>query len=212
MQKKVERPLTTEFFVISCSKCLISDLQNVEPWLKDYLEKPRLVSTLGRKTSRGAGELGVEEMIPGLAQLSMYYSQTFLEDSDRRQPAASSSVHGNRWRQKSSFEFSYLGSFKTVKLFLQGVSFNILLQVNVNIDVSWTKSKKLECLTNHFLPLTHTNDEEKKKVKGERYTTKPRWYHITFWSLISLFLLYVVLTSLISFGILPNFNQKEFEI
>ena len=54
------------------------------------------MSTLGRKTSRGAGELGVEEMIPGLAQLSMYYSQTFLEDSDRRQPAVSSSVHGNR--------------------------------------------------------------------------------------------------------------------
>ena len=82
------------------------------------------------------------------------------------------------------------------------------MQVNVNIDVSWKKSKKLECLTNHFLLLTHTNDEEKKKVKGERYTTKPRWYHITYWSLISLYLLYVVSIRRISYSTLLDRRRE----
>ena len=72
---------------------------NTGPRLKDYLEKPRLVSTLGRKTSRGAGlgqeEVSVEELVPGLAQLTMYYSQTFLDTGDKRRES-NNSTHGNR--------------------------------------------------------------------------------------------------------------------
>ena len=45
--------------------------------VKDYLEKPRLVSTGGRRPSQ-MEQLTVEQMIPGLAQLSQYYNQTFL--------------------------------------------------------------------------------------------------------------------------------------
>lgn len=51
------------------------------PRLKDYLEKPRLVSTNGRRPSQ-LGDLSVEELIPGLAQLSSYYNQTFLSSCD----------------------------------------------------------------------------------------------------------------------------------
>jgi len=51
------------------------------PRLKDYLEKPRLVSTNGRRPSQ-MGELSVEQLIPGLAQLSNYYNQTFLSSCD----------------------------------------------------------------------------------------------------------------------------------
>ena len=73
---------------------------NSGPRLKDYLEKPRLVSTLGRKTSRGAGlgqeEVSVEELVPGLAQLTMYYSQTFLDKAGDKRGEANNSAHGNR--------------------------------------------------------------------------------------------------------------------
>jgi len=51
------------------------------PRLKDYLEKPRLVSTNGRRPSQ-LGEMSVEQLIPGLAQLSSYYNQTFLNSCD----------------------------------------------------------------------------------------------------------------------------------
>jgi len=51
------------------------------PHLKDYLEKPRLVSTKGRRPSQ-LEELSVEQLIPGLAQLSSYYNQTFLNSCD----------------------------------------------------------------------------------------------------------------------------------
>jgi len=57
---------------------------NVEmdgPRLKDYLEKPRLVSTNGRRPSQ-VEDLSVEQLIPGLAQLSSYYNQTFLSACD----------------------------------------------------------------------------------------------------------------------------------
>ena len=55
-------------------------MEEVEgPRLKDYLEKPRLVSTGGRRPSQTA-QLTVEQMIPGLAQLSQYYNQTFLSN------------------------------------------------------------------------------------------------------------------------------------
>ena len=55
------------------------------------------MSTLGRKASRaalGQEELSVEEMVPGLAQLTQYYSQTFLDEGDKRR--TSNSAHGNR--------------------------------------------------------------------------------------------------------------------
>ena len=71
---------------------------NTGPRLKDYLEKPRLVSTLGRKASRGSlgqEEVTVDDMVPGLAQLTMYYSQTFLDTGDKRREA-NNSAHGNR--------------------------------------------------------------------------------------------------------------------
>lgn len=51
------------------------------PRLKEYLEKPRLVNTNGRRPSQ-MGELSVEQLIPGLAQLSSYYNQTFLSSCD----------------------------------------------------------------------------------------------------------------------------------
>jgi len=57
---------------------------NVEmdgPRLKDYLEKPRLVSTNGRRPSQ-VEDLSVDQLIPGLAQLSSYYNQTFLSACD----------------------------------------------------------------------------------------------------------------------------------
>ena len=54
---------------------------NDGPKLKDYLEKPRLVSTAGRRPSMQQ-DLSVEQLIPGLAQLSMYYNQTLLSTND----------------------------------------------------------------------------------------------------------------------------------
>jgi len=51
------------------------------PRLKDYLEKPRLVSTNGRRPSQ-LEEPSVDQLIPGLAQLSSYYNQTFLSSCD----------------------------------------------------------------------------------------------------------------------------------
>jgi len=71
---------------------------NTGPRLKDYLEKPRLVSTLGRKASRGSlgqEEVTVDDMVPGLSQLTMYYSQTFLDTGDKGREA-NNSAHGNR--------------------------------------------------------------------------------------------------------------------
>ena len=53
---------------------------NNGPKLKDYLEKPRLVSTGGRRPSK-VEDMSVEQMFPELAQLSQYYNQTFLSDS-----------------------------------------------------------------------------------------------------------------------------------
>ena len=66
------------------------------PRLKDYLEKPRLVSTNGRRPSQVGfyhlyllnllifqlEEPSVDQLIPGLAQLSSYYNQTFLSSCD----------------------------------------------------------------------------------------------------------------------------------
>jgi len=49
------------------------------PKLKDYLEKPRLVSTGGRKPSKLEED---DQIIPGLAQLTNYYNQTFLNNND----------------------------------------------------------------------------------------------------------------------------------
>jgi len=46
------------------------------PRLKDYLDKPRLVSTMGRRPSKADGS--VDELIPGLSKLTSYYKQTFL--------------------------------------------------------------------------------------------------------------------------------------
>ena len=57
------------------------------------------MSTLGRKASRGAlaqEEVSVEELVPGLAQLTMYYSQTFLDTAGDKRREASHSAHGNR--------------------------------------------------------------------------------------------------------------------
>lgn len=54
---------------------------NDGPKLKDYLEKPRLVSTMGRKISKQE-DLSVDQLVPGLAQLSMYYNQTLLSSED----------------------------------------------------------------------------------------------------------------------------------
>lgn len=51
------------------------------PKLKDYLEKPRLVSTNGRRPSK-LDDTTVDQLIPGLAQLSSYYNQTFLNSCD----------------------------------------------------------------------------------------------------------------------------------
>ena len=77
------------------------------PRLKDYLEKPRLVSTGGRRPSR-VEQLTVEQLVPGLAQLSQYYNQTFLsschtcDSMTHKDPTAAlnsdtlQSRHGNR--------------------------------------------------------------------------------------------------------------------
>jgi len=46
------------------------------PRLKDYLDKPRLVSTMGRRPSRVEDD--VDSLIPGLSKLTSYYKQTFL--------------------------------------------------------------------------------------------------------------------------------------
>ena len=56
------------------------------------------MSTLGRKASRGSlgqEEVTVEDIVPGLAQLTMYYSQTFLDTGDKRRES-NNSTHGNR--------------------------------------------------------------------------------------------------------------------
>jgi len=50
------------------------------PRLADYLEKPRLVSTAGRRPSKVMPD--VEELIPGLTKLTSYYNQTFLNVCD----------------------------------------------------------------------------------------------------------------------------------
>ena len=84
------------------------NVEEVEgPRLKDYLEKPRLVSTGGRRPSQ-VEQLTVEQMIPGLAQLSQYYNQTFLSNCDtcdsmtHKDPTSAlnsntlRSLHGNR--------------------------------------------------------------------------------------------------------------------
>jgi len=47
------------------------------PRLEEYLEKPRLVSTVGRKSS-SAGEDATDPLSQQLARLSSYYNQTFL--------------------------------------------------------------------------------------------------------------------------------------
>jgi len=49
------------------------------PRLADYLEKPRLVRIGGRRPSQVEP---VEQLVPGLAQLSTYYNQTFLSSCD----------------------------------------------------------------------------------------------------------------------------------
>ena len=57
------------------------------------------MSTLGRKASRGSlgqEEVTVDDMVPGLAQLTMYYSQTFLDTAGDKRREASHSAHGNR--------------------------------------------------------------------------------------------------------------------
>ena len=80
---------------------------NSGPRLADYLEKPRLVRTGGRRPHKLESEVSVEQLIPGLAQLSMYYNQTFLSDCDfagvcdssnHRNPTSPlNSAHGNRF-------------------------------------------------------------------------------------------------------------------
>merc|ERR1711892_666806 len=57
------------------------NIQMAGPRLQDYLEKPRLVNTGGRRPSQ-VGDQSVEQLIPGLAQLSSYYNQTFLNSCD----------------------------------------------------------------------------------------------------------------------------------
>merc|ERR1712088_633294 len=47
------------------------------PRLEEYLEKPRLVSTVGRKSS-SAGDDATDPLSQQLARLSSYYNQTFL--------------------------------------------------------------------------------------------------------------------------------------
>ena len=69
---------------------------NDGPKLKDYLEKPRLVSTGGRRPSK-VSDLSVEQMFPELAQLSQYYNQTFLSDSVTQSALSDPPLHGNRW-------------------------------------------------------------------------------------------------------------------
>merc|ERR1711963_936560 len=48
------------------------------PRLEEYLEKPRLVSTVGRKSS-AAGNDAPDPLSQQLARLSNYYNQTFLD-------------------------------------------------------------------------------------------------------------------------------------
>ena len=43
----------------------------------------------------GQEEVTVEDIVPGLAQLTMYYSQTFLDTGDKRRES-NNSAHGNR--------------------------------------------------------------------------------------------------------------------
>jgi len=47
------------------------------PRLEEYLEKPRLVSTVGRKSS-SSGDDATDPLSQQLARLSNYYNQTFL--------------------------------------------------------------------------------------------------------------------------------------
>lgn len=63
--------------------------------------------TLPLLTSEWLWQVSVEQLIPGLAQLSMYYNQTFLSDCDfagvcdssnHRNPTSPlNSAHGNRF-------------------------------------------------------------------------------------------------------------------
>merc|ERR1712106_784382 len=57
------------------------NIEMAGPRLQDYLEKPRLVNTAGRRPSQ-LEDQAVEQLIPGLAQLSSYYNQTFLSSCD----------------------------------------------------------------------------------------------------------------------------------
>lgn len=54
--------------------------ETTAPRLKDYLDKPRLVSTAGRRPSKVMTD--VDELIPGLSKLTSYYNQTFLNVCD----------------------------------------------------------------------------------------------------------------------------------
>jgi len=54
--------------------------QVAAPSLKDYLDKPRLVSTHARRPSQTSSD--VDDLVPGLSKLTSYYNQTFLNVCD----------------------------------------------------------------------------------------------------------------------------------
>merc|ERR1712018_412410 len=77
------------------------------PRLEEYLEKPRLVSTVGRKSS-AAGNDAPDPLSQQLARLSNYYNQTFLNSYSTYDSMSHKNPVGVLSNNRDMFTFSHV--------------------------------------------------------------------------------------------------------